>query len=522
MSDRRFKPKKKPGQSRNHVMLLTLLALLVATSFVLFMPPNESIKRGLDVQGGLSVILEAKKTDDKDPTSEEMTAARQIVERRVNLLGASEATVQVQGNNQLLVQIPGVVDQAQAVSTIGKTGVLHFVNVADLENKSAIEALESGVYVTDQEINRKLAFGDLEPGQIINAKPDEQTGRVPMGIYTTLDIGGGDEDSEGDSSYYQLISIDEKDYTPIFTGADITQVTVGLDNGVGPDYSVGLELNRTAAQAFKEVTTQLAPTKGKIAIVLDGAIQSAPAVQTVIGDGRVSITGNYNLQEADSLKTILQSGSLPVSLSVINAQVVGPTLGQESLMAGILVALIGLALVALYLLFFYKGIGLLTAAAVGVFAILYLGVLALLSSLGFFALSLAGIAGIVLSIGVAADSSILVLERFKEEIRMGRSVRAASQTGVWHAIKTSLDADFVTLISALALFFIAVGTVKGFGLTLAIGVVCDIITMILFKAPVVRLLAPRFIAKHPGFWGVKEDEEFALASGELNRGVANG
>jgi SecD/SecF fusion protein len=213
---------------------------------------------------------------------------------------------------------------------------------------------------------------------------------------------------------------------------------------------------------------------------------------------------------------------LPVSLQVINSQVVGPTLGQESLASGVMVALIGLALVALYLFIFYRGIGLLTAGAVAVFALLYLGVLATLSFFGQFALSLAGIAGIVLAIGVAADSSILVLERFKEEIRMGRSVRAASVTGVRHAIITSIDADLVTLVSALALFFIGVGSVKGFGLTLALGVICDIVTMLIFKAPLIRLLAPKVIASHPGFWGVKEDEEVALASGELNRGVAHG
>jgi SecD/SecF fusion protein len=213
---------------------------------------------------------------------------------------------------------------------------------------------------------------------------------------------------------------------------------------------------------------------------------------------------------------------LPVALEVATAQVVGPTLGQDSLRSGVFVAVVGLIIVALYLLLFYKGIGLLTAGAVGVFAVLYLGVLALLSYFGLFALSLAGIAGIVLAIGVAADSSILVLERFKEEIRMGRSVRAASITGVRHAIETSIDADLVTLVSALALFFIAVGSVKGFGLTLALGVICDILTMLIFKAPMLRLLAPQVITRHPGFWGIKEDEELALASGEMKRGVENG
>ena len=144
----------------------------------------------------------------------------------------------------------------------------------------------------------------------------------------------------------------------------------------------------------------------------------------------------------------------------------------------------------------YQGLGLITAAAMAVFAVLYLGILALLSHFGLFSLSMAGIAGVVLTIGMAADSSILTLERFREEIRMGRSVRAASVTGVRHGILTSIDADLVTMVSALTLFFLASASVKGFGLTLALGIICDIVMMLLFKAPIIRLLAPKCIAKH--------------------------
>lgn len=172
-------------------------------------------------------------------------------------------------------------------------------------------------------------------------------------------------------------------------------------------------------------------------------------------------------------------------------------------------------LVILYLLFFYHGLGILTAAAMLVFAVLYLGLLATLSAFGLFSLSLAGVAGIVLTIGMAADSSILVLERFREEIRMGRSVKAASLTGVRHAIETSIDADLVTLVSALTLFFLASASVKGFGLTLALGIICDIVMMLILKAPLVRLLAPHSISKHPGFWGIKDSQVAAEAYEEL-------
>ena len=164
-----------------------------------------------------------------------------------------------------------------------------------------------------------------------------------------------------------------------------------------------------------------------------------------------------------------------------------------------------MAIVIVYLFFFYRGLGLLTLGSLVVFAILYLGLLAILSHYGMFSLSLPGLAGMVLTTGSAADSSILVLERFREEIRMGRTVKNASVSGARHGIMTSLDADIVTLVTALALFFVGTGTVKGFGLTLALGVACDIVTMFGFKAPALRLLAAHVIPSHPGFWGVDQD-----------------
>jgi SecD/SecF fusion protein len=514
--DRRFKPKKKPSAARNHVALLILLALLLVASFVMFYPPQEKIKQGLDVQGGLSVIMQATTPDNSAPSAENLEASRQIVERRVNLLGASEASVQVQGSDQLLVQIPGTVDQTQALDTIGQTGVLEFVNLADVSDQADVQTLQSGSLLTDQDINEMLAFETIDASQLDVALSGN---RVPAGLYTSNSI-----DLGGSSSYttYHRLALETGSYTPIFTGAAIVSVQLGRQSETSAYYSVDLTLNDTATQAFAEVTTELAPTKGKIAILLDGAIQSAPAVQDAITTGQVAITGDYDLDAANSLKTVLESGSLPITLTVINSQVIGPTLGQESLISGVLVAIIGLVLIAIYLIVFYRGIGVLTSLAVAIFALLYLGVLATLSYFGQFTLSLAGIAGIVLAIGVAADSSILVLERFKEEIRMGRSVRASSVTGVRHAIQTSIDADLVTLVSALALFFIAVGSTKGFGLTLALGVICDIVTMLLFKAPLIRLLAPHFISRYPGFWGVREDQQLAEAAGELNRGVAHG
>jgi SecD/SecF fusion protein len=531
MADRRFKVKKKASPKRPQVALLLLLLVLLVGSVFMFWPPQERVKQGLDVQGGLSVVLQASKPDGSAVAPADMEAAQQIVERRVNLLGASEATVQVQGSSQLAVQMPGLVDQTQALNTIGSTGVLEFIDVAQISDEAVKSALEYGSAL-DRNTLRRMGVLFSSTTTPVNAEmfvsdtatsdTDEASISYPTGMTTDPLSGTALPYIQAMQTKWKPLRLEAGSYTPIFTGSSIENVTVGREKQGSAYYGVTIDLDATATEAFGAATTQLYPTKGKIAILLDGYVQSAPAVQTAITDGSVQITGSYSVSDANQLKTILQSGSLPVTLEVATSQVVGPTLGQDSLRAGVLVAAIGLILVALYLLLFYRGIGLLTAGAVGVFAVLYLGVLALLSYFGLFALSLAGIAGIVLAIGVAADSSILVLERFKEEIRMGRSVRAASITGVKHAIITSIDADLVTLVSALALFFIAVGSVKGFGLTLALGVICDIATMLIFKAPAIRLLAPKVIARHPGFWGIKEDEELALASGEMKRGVENG
>ena len=463
---------------RRNVWLLIITTILLVVSVALFMPPDKKINQGLDIQGGLSVVLTASTTDGTDITDADMETSRAIIENRVNALGASEAVVQLQGRNQILVQIPGLSDTETALATIGKTGKLEFARLDSFTDSDVVSKINSGQY--GQESTVTDAFGNQFP-----------------------------------SGQKQTLKVAEGTYTPLITGENIKNVTVDRASEAATTYAVNLTLDSAGTQAFANATKELAPTKGKIVIILDGEVQSAPAVQSEIPTGNVSITGNYTQDEAKNLKTILESGSLPVSFSFSQSQVVGPTLGQDALASGVVVALLGLALVMIYLLFFYRGLGTITAAAMVVFAIFYLGILAGLSHFGLFSLSLSGVAGIVLTIGMAADSSVLTVERFREEIRMGRSVRAASITGVRHAIQTSIDADLVTLVSALCLFFLASASVKGFGLTLALGIMCDIVMMLLFKAPLIRLLAPRTIAAHPSFWDVKDGQVAAKVYADL-------
>ena len=455
-----------PAAMRRHAFTLVALVVLLAVCAVGFYPPAERITQGLDIQGGVSVILTASKTDGSQPTGDEMATATSIVQRRVNSLGASEATVQQQGTNSILVQIPGATDADTAVETIGKTGKLEFVRLDEIGDADALARL-SGASATD----------------------------VPLA---------------------------EGTYTPFMDGSYIESTSVAqAGSSASGAYAVNIKLNGEGSKIFADVTTELAPTNGRIAIVLDGVIQSAPAVQEPITGGQVSITGNFTIDEAQQLKTVLDSGSLPVNLKYSESRVVGPTLGQDSLNQGLFAIVLGVSIVIVYLFVFYQGLGLLTMGSLVSYGIIYLGILALLSHYGAFSLTLPGLAATVLSIGSAADSSILVLERFREEIRMGRSVRQASVSGVKHGIATSLDADAVTLVTALALFFVAVGSVRGFGLTLMLGVACDLITMFAFKAPALRLLAPS-IEAHPGFWGVRHDLEEAQARADARTATRDG
>ncbi len=438
------------GRKRGSVVSLVVILALLIGALVLVWPPQDKITMGLDIQGGVSVNLSAATTDGSAVTQEQMDQAQRVITNRVNASGAAAASVQQQGSNSFLVQVPGAADDSQAIlDTLSSQGVLEFVNVQDIQDEEVRGYIEQG-----------LTGMNLQEAGV--------------------------------------------KYTPFMTGDSVTQVTVGRPQG-SADYAVNLQLDGTGTKEFADVSTELVSTNGQIAILLDGVVKSAPAVQSAITTGEVQITGNFTSEEANDLKTILDSGSLPVTLTIEQASTVGPTLGQNALMSGVMAALIGLALVVVWMLVFYKGLGLLPAFSVIIMSVVYLGLLAGLSQLGWFSLTLPGIAGIIVNIGMAADSSILIMECFHEQIRQGKSVKTASRSGVREGIFTSIDADIVTLVSALILYFFAMGDVRGFGLTLALGIICDLVIMFLFSGPIMRILGPRVIKKHPGFWGTVDD-----------------
>ena len=431
---------------QKNIILLIIALALVAGSWFMFWPPQKKITMGLDIRGGLSVILTAHADDGQQLTADMMDRAETIIRNRVDGLGVKEASVQRQGDDSLLIQVPGIDDPREALKVIGETGRLEFVDVnsiTDTETKAAVQA--------------------------------------------------GDENVQLKDGTYSVIELDGKK----LTGEVVKDAAVGQSQQGG--IVVDVTMNSTGAKVWGDYTSN--NIGNQVAIVLDGTVKSAPVVNDAIRDGRTQISGKFSADEAKNLRTVLVSGSLPVTLEQSEARIVGPTLGQDSLHKGVLAALVGLGLVALYVIIYYRGLGIITASALAVFGSLFMGVLAVMSQLGIFSLTLPGIAGLVLTIGMAADSSILINERVKEEVRIGKSIPAASDSGSRHGIITSIDADVVTLVSAIVLYVFAAGSVKGFALTLSIGIICDIIMMLLYKRPMIMLLAG-VMQKAPKFWGL--------------------
>lgn len=399
------------------ILILIVVAIVAAAALWTMYPLDKKIPQGLDIKGGVSVILTASPPKGRALTSDMLDQADTILTERVDRLGVSQASIQRQGTNSFLIQLPGFKSGEQVINTFSRQGFLEFKPVIGTEK------------------NGKLKLG-------------------PTAV----------------------------------TGDTLTNAVVDFDQF--GKAQVSLTFNPDGTQKFARITTQLAKTRGQLAIVLDGVVKSAPRVQNAITDGRAVITGIGSVNEAKNLAIVLQTGALPVKLAVAESRFVGPTLGQDSLRAGLIAALAGLGAVAIYLFVYYRGFGIVAWGALATFAIAFLGVLSVIGNFfNLFSLTLPGIAGIVLSIGIAADTSILIFERIREEVAGGKTLRTAAQSGFWHAIGTSVDADLVTFVAAIFLYLFAVGPVRGFAFTLMLGIVLDITVAFTFTRSTVLLLS---------------------------------
>ena len=387
---------------------------------------NISPRLGLDLQGGLQVLLEADVPEGQNPSAAEMETARAIVENRTNAMGVSENLIQVAGERRIVGEFPGAEDSQGILDIIQQTGLLEFVDTGDYRPE------EGTILQTD------FATGSSEnptplPGE--NAPPEAQT------VYRT-----------------------------IMTGTDISDVSVGLDTTGQP--AIDFVLSSEGKDIFAQYT---GANIGKIlSITLDKRVISAPSISTSIPDGQGQITGSFTPESANALAVQLRYGSLPIPLKVVETRIIGPSLGEDSLQKSIIAGAIGLLIVILFMTIYYR----LPGAAAVVSIILYGVILYAIFKMIGVTLTLPGIAGLMLSTGSALDANILVFERFKEELRNGRVLKQAydqAWTRAWPSIR---DSNIAALITAAILYWFGSSfgatIVKGFAITLFLGVITSL------------------------------------------------
>ncbi len=389
-----------------------------------------SLKLGLDLQGGTRVLLQADVPPGEVIDPEAMDAVRTIVENRVNGLGVTEAVVQLQGNDRILVEIPGIDNPEEAIAAIKSTGLLEFIEVP------ADKPVQPGMYVRTTE-------GDPEP------RADIPPEALP-----------------GPDAYV---------YKTILTGKHLRKAEVTFDPTTG-EPQVAFELDDEGAKIFGEYTKE--HVGDVLAIVLDKKVISAPVIRSAIPNGRGVITGRFTPEEARSLAVQLRYGALPIPLKVVATDQVGPTLGQDSIRRSITAGIVGVLAVLMFMLVYYRLPGLLADLALILFGLLNISVFKLIPV----TLTLPGIAGFLLATGMAVDANILIFERMKEEIRWGKPLRPAVESGFSRAWTSILDSNLSTIITSLILYqfgrTFGAAAVKGFALNLALGVALSMFTAV--------------------------------------------
>jgi len=440
---------------------------------------------GLDLEGGISVILTAEAEGGATVDQEVLQQTVEIIRQRIDAFGVAEPEVSAAGSNNILIQLPGVENEERALELIGSTAQLTFRQVTQIYPPGGLPGRGRNKPET--------------PEVTEDAGPDMNDETV---VYPSAA-----DDEEG--ILYEL-------EPAILTGEVVEDAEAVTDPLGGGGWSVSIDMSRSGADKWRDFTAELAclrdqgeQLRSQVAIVLDGKVESAagmdPQVQCDVGisGGQTEINvGDQN--EAKQLALVLRTGALPLTLTQSEVQKVSPTLGRDSLDAGLKAGILGLGLVMIYVLLYYRALGLVIWLGLAVFAAALYTIMAVLGETAGLSLSLAGIAGVIVSIGVTSDSYIVAFERVKDEAKTGKSVRAAVERGMARAFKTILVADFVTGAAALILFLLAVGPVRGFALTLGLATILDIFIAYYFTRSAVNLLARTRLFGSGRFIGVKE------------------
>ena len=384
-------------------------------------------------QGGiwrLVLVLDSKEAEYTKKRA--IDQALEIIRNRVDQFGVSEPEITLQGTDRILIQLPGIKDPQRAINLIGRTARLEF-KLLD-EEGNIDEALK----------------GNIPPGDIIlyQRSIDPQTAAVRKVPYL----------------------LKEK---TLMTGEYLKDARVAIDSQFNEPY-VAMEFDDIGGKLFEQITGQ--NVKKRLAIILDDNVYSAPVIQERIGGGRAQITGRFDMKEAGDLAIVLRAGALPAPVKVIEERTVGPSLGQDSIHKGIVSTLASAALIVAFMIFYYRISGIFADVALILNVVYVLATLALLRA----TLTLPGIAGLVLSVGMAVDANILIHERIKEELRWGKTVRAAIDQGYHRAFVTIIDSNLTTLIAGVLLYQFGTGPVRGFAVTLCIGILANIFTAVYF------------------------------------------
>ncbi|MBI1976674.1 MAG: protein translocase subunit SecD [Candidatus Omnitrophica bacterium] len=406
---------------RNLKWRVLLVIAVVGFSVWQAWPLNEKIQLGLDLQGGMHLVLRVDTTDIPEKgRADAAERALEVIRNRIDEFGVKEPSIQQQGEDRILIQLPGVTDRQRALELIGQTAHLEFKVVS---NDSAL-------------LQQALA------------------GTIPEG--------------------YELL-YDEKiplllQKEAALTGEKLVDARLAFDSSRFNEPYVGIEIDGEGAKLFAAVTA--ANVGRRLAIVLDGKIRSAPVINEPIPSGNAQITGNFTVETASDLSIVLRSGALPAPLVVEEERTVGPALGSDSIQHGIQATLIGGVLVVIFMAVYYLFCGLLADIALLLNLVVILGALAAFGA----TLTLPGIAGIILTIGMAVDANVLIYERIREELKLGRSLQGAVDNGYKRVFWAIFDSNVTTLVSALILFWLGTGPVRGFAITLTIGLFSSMFT----------------------------------------------
>ncbi|KQC06415.1 MAG: hypothetical protein APR54_01725 [Candidatus Cloacimonas sp. SDB] len=484
---------------------------------------SKRLKLGLDLQGGSQIQLEVDFTDIQISEKEKEDAVKtalQIIRNRIDQFGVAEPSIQRVGtSNRIAVQLPGLQDPGRAKELIGKTALLEFKLLAegeqiqelydklnayldeniekydylqkfmDIETEEALDILESDEDEEENEDESHQIFTKLTSTSdgypnIVEyenlavfktlLKDPEFLAQIPAGLQ--LAVGKENKnDIYGPRPLYVLLERAE------LSGNYLESASVRIGQGYDPKTSgkpyIALKFNKSGAKKFANITGE--NIKKRLAVVLDNVVYVAPTIEDKIPSGEARITGSFTIEESNDLVIVLNAGNLPAPVNIIEERTVGPTLGSDSIKAGIMAALIGMIIVVIFMIIYYGLSGLVADFAVIVNLGFIIAVLTMLEG----TLTMPGIAGIILTIGMSVDANVIIFERIRENLKQGKTNRTAVDTGFSRALVTILDANITTLITALVLYQFGTGPIKGFAVTLSIGIVGSMFaSIVLVKA----------------------------------------